>query len=187
MTPTVSRLVSGLLIALSLAACTGQMTVDDAMVTHYIQAYKSLKTASPALAAQLTKQDATLDTAAAGLASVDAAIKSAGFASHAEFVKANAAIGLAFSQVQASAFMSDMDKLQKSGSTQVQAMLDSPVVPEATKAQVREQLAQAQATYTQGKGWADSAMGLFGQKVDAATVAVVTRHRAELQAVFSGK
>jgi hypothetical protein len=114
-------------------------------------------------------------------------IKGAGFSGYPEFVKANAAIGMAFSHVQASAFMTDMAKMQKSSNAQIEAALANPNVPEAVKAQMRAPKQAAQQDYAKNKGWADTVMSAMGKTNDKETLEVVQRHRQELQAAFTAK
>jgi hypothetical protein len=104
-----------------------------------------------------------------------------------QYIQANAAIGMAFSQVQAGAFMAEMDKLQKSGGAQMAAVLKDPNVPEAVKVQIRTQQQKVQQTYAQNKAWADRVMGWVGKANDTETLAVVQRHRQALQTAFTAK
>ncbi len=182
-----AAVAAAVMITIGVGGCAKAMAIDDATVTKYIAAYKGLKAASPALAAQLGKNDVTPAAGQEGFAAIDGVVKQAGFANYAEFVKANAAIGLAFSQVQAGAFMGDMESMQKTGTKKIQSVLDNPSVPESTKAELRAQMTKNIETYKQNKGLADKVMAWVGWANDPDTVAVVTRHRAELQAVFSSR
>ncbi len=68
-----------------------------------------------------------------------------------------------------------------------QRVLTDPNVPEAVKAQLRAQKGNMQASYGANKGWADWVMGLVTKANPTENLAVVQRHRSELQAAFAAK
>ena len=173
-------------LALGLAGCEKPAPLTDEDVVKYIAATKAIRAVSPELADKLGKKDAAPEEGQAGFDKIDGAVKAAGFGSYADFVQVNAAIAVNFSAAQATLFMADQDDAMKKGNAQVDQALNDPNVPEATKVQLRAQMAQANEQYTKDKGFADKVMGWIKPMQDDASMAVIKKHRVELQAAMSG-
>ena len=173
-------------LALGLAGCEKLAPLTDEDVVKYIAATKAIRAVSPELADKLGKKDAAPEEGQAGFDKIDGAVKAAGFGSYADFVQVNAAIAVNFSAAQATLFMADQDDAMKKGNAQVDQALNDPNVPEATKVQLRAQMAQANEQYTKDKGFADKVMGWIKPMQDDASMAVIKKHRVELQAAMSG-
>ena len=156
--------------------------LTDADVTRYIAAYKNLKAAGPGLAEQARK-----GAGLQGQAGVEAAVKRAGFSSYPDFVKTNARIAWAFSNGQATGAMTSTAHDVSDAERTMQQQIGDPNVPEAAKVQMRQALVQIQAGYAKNKGYADVAMNVSDALTNKADVAVVMRHKAELEAAFQGR
>lgn len=183
-------LITALCLAVlpTLAGCPKSEPVTDQQVVRYIQAYKALKKAGPKAAAMVGKQGQKLpDAGQAGYQEIEKAIKSAGFKDYPEFVRVNAAVAWAFSQGQGDAFLKDMDGQQKAAIAQIDAQLKNPNVPPPVKAQLQASRKQIIDEFKKNKGWADVSMNVTSKLTDKASVAVVMKHRKELEAAFTGR
>lgn len=179
-------------------ASVGQL--DDAMVERYIEAYKALRKVGVDLPRQLAKPGAAAQWAKGGNGKLEGAVKGAGFASLADFVKVNAKIAWAFILAQGQLGLSQQDKLQKwgqrqlgAGQKQVLDALKDPRTPESTKRELRKTLAELRANqrksarvYAKNRKWAGVAMKWIGPLTNRHDVEVIERHEAELRAIFMG-
>lgn len=171
----------------TLAGCPKPQPVTDDQVVRYIKAYKALKQAGPKAAAMVGKQNPLPEAGQAGYQEIEKAIKSAGFKDYPEFVRVNAAVAWAFSQGQGDAFLKDMDGQQKAAIQQIDQQLKNPNLPPPAKAQLTHARTQIINEYKKNKGWADVSMNVTSKLTDKDSVAVVMKHRKELEAAFTGR
>ncbi|MDP2341847.1 MAG: hypothetical protein Q8O67_12890 [Deltaproteobacteria bacterium] len=177
------RVVVVVVVVLSLAACPAAgPALTDAQVTKYIAAYKNLKAAGPGLAEQ-----ARQGAGPQGQAAFDKAIRDAGFASYPEFVAVNAKIAFAFSNGQATSALQKTDADVSDADKQLLKAIADPNVPEATRVELRKSLETIRAGYANNKKFADVAMTVSDTLTNKDDLAVVMRHRAELEAVFRSR
>jgi hypothetical protein len=187
------RLSRALVVAVCLAVLPGcnlinpkQKTLTDEQVVKYIQAYNNIRKSVSNNMAKQIRQDANGgNPGMPGFSQVEGAVKQAGFKDYAEFVRVNSAVAWAFSQGEGKAFMDDMDAEHKKAYAEIEAKLKDPNVPEAVKAQLRQSEADLKANYAKNKPWADVSMNLTSHLTDKESIAVVMRHRKELEAAFS--
>lgn len=176
------RILLPLAFALVLGCHKGAPSLTDADVTRYIAAYKNLRAAGPGLA-----QQARAGVGLTGQANVEDAVKRAGFKSYAEFVKVNSKIAWAFTNGQATAKLDDTAHDVSEGEKTLMKNIADPNVPEAAKVEMRKALAEIQGTYAKNKKYANVAMGVSNALTNEGDVAVVMRHRPELEAAFQGR
>ena len=178
------RLLAGLLL---LSGCSvakgGDAPITDAQVESYIKAYRNLKGLGPGIAERY-KQGETPPDGQADFAKIESAIKSAGFSGYPDFVRTNARIAWAFNTAEGQAFMNDMAKNVDDGEKQMQAAIDNPDTPEAAKVELRAGKAKLHAEYMKNKGWANVSMKVANKLTSPENVAVMERHRKELEKVF---
>lgn len=186
------RLVAVAICLAMLPAChminPKQQTLTDAQVVMYIKACQNLRKVAPHMAKEIQKRpEATLNPGTAGFTVVEKAIKDAGFKDYPEFVRTNAAVAWAFSQGQGKAFMAEMSAAHRQAYAEIDQKLNDPQVPAAVKAQLEVAKSQIEAHYKQNKPWADVAMNVTSHLTDKESIAVVMRHRKELEAAFVGR
>lgn len=187
---TLTRLVAIALCLAVIPACDalpGQKTLTDAQVTSYIQAYKNLRKVAPNLAAKMRQTEGLPEVGQSGFLEVEKAVQAAGFKDYPEFVRVNAAVAWAFSQGQGKAFMTEMSAAHKQAYAQIDAQLENPALPAATRAELEQARARIEAEYTKNKGWADLTMNLTSNLTNKESVEVVMRRRKELEAAFTGR
>jgi hypothetical protein len=188
----VIRLVAVAVCLAVLPACNvinpKQKTLTDDQVVRYIKAYKNLRQVAPHMANELQKRpEAKADPGTAGFLVIEKAVKDAGFKDYPEFVRTNAAIAWAFSQAQGKAFMGEMSDEHKKAYAEIDAKLQDPQVPAAVKQQFKMAKAQIEDNYKKNEGWANVAMNVTSNLTDKESIAVVTRHRKELEAAFTAR
>lgn len=172
--------------------------ITDELVRKYIKATKLMRRRGVNLHETLAS-GGKLDAKKTQGSMIKAA-KAAGFASLAEYVKVNAKISWAWSMAQAKVGMNRQKKLQgwaqgqlSAGEKMILDQLKNPDVPESTKAQLRQTLAQLRRnkvklgeTYKKNVKWAKVAMRFVSPLTNEADAKVLMRHEAELMAVFTG-
>lgn len=164
-----------------------QATLTDQQVVMYLKAYQNLRQAAPQLAKDIQKDLEGPKPGMPGFAQFEKAVKDAGFKDYPEFVRVNAAIAWAFSQGQGKAFMGEMSDAHRKAYAELDAKLKDPNVPAPVKAQLKVAREQIEANYAQNKGWADLSMKVTSQLTDKESIAVVMKHRKELEAAFQAR
>ena len=169
---------------LFLAGCGSSITLTDELVLKYIQGYKNIRALSPELAGDLKnqKRSASPDQ----ISKMDIAVKQAGFSGYPEFLKVNASVALAFSQFQATRFMSEMGEMQDAGLKQLDEQLADPSVSEDAKDELRKNRQKLLESFEKNKGWADKVMSVLNLFTDEKSMAVMKRHASELEKAFTG-
>ncbi|HEY3447633.1 MAG TPA: hypothetical protein VGK67_14860 [Myxococcales bacterium] len=193
-----SRLSLALLLLATLPSCTSkgdpaaganENALTDEQVNRYVEAYRALRKAGPKLAERYKAgEQIPIDAAKQDFAGIEDAIRQAGFSGgYPEFVRTNARVAWAFNTAQGRAFLEDFAGRVSEGEKEMQAAIDSREVPEEAKKELRAQLRAMKADYAKNKKWADVSMKVAGALTDQASVEVILRHRAELEAVFRGQ
>ena len=168
------------IVVMAVASCSKiGAGITDADVLHYIAASKNLKVAGPLIAAQAKK-----GAALSGQPLVEDAVRRAGFKSYAEFVVVNGKIAWAFGNGQAAGAMASTAHDVSEGEKTLQQNIADPNVPEAAKVEMRKALVQMQADYSKNKGYAHVAMNVSDALTNKDDVAVVMKHKAELEAAL---
>jgi len=128
-----------------------------------------------------------LEAARQDFAGIEGELRKAGFPGYAEFVRTNAKIAWAFNTAQGRAFLQDFAGRMSEAESELQKAIADPQVPEEAKRELRAQLKTLKAEYAKNKKWAEVSMQVAGRLTDPASVEVILRHRAQLEAVFQGQ
>jgi hypothetical protein len=186
-----TRTVALVLCLAVLPACNlmnpKQATLTDQQVVMYIKAYKNIRKKVPHLAEELRQHEDGVQAGQAGFDVIEKAIKEAGFKDYPEFVRVNAAVAFAFSQGQGKAFMGDMSEAHKKAYAEIDSKLKDPNVPAAVKEQLKMARQQIEDNYKKNEGWANVSMEITSKLTDKESIAVVMKHRKELEAAFTAR
>ncbi len=167
---------------------SSESSLTDDQVVAYLEAYRALRKAGPKLAERYKAgEQVPLESARQDFAGIEGELRKAGFPGYAEFVRTNAKIAWAFNTAQGRAFLQDFAGRMSEAESELQKAIADPQVPEEAKRELRAQLKTLKAEYAKNKKWAEVSMQVAGRLTDPASVEVILRHRAQLEAVFQGQ
>jgi len=156
--------------------------INDEVVSRYLNAFQRVQVLNPSLAKKLPNEGDT------GLSpeeqkQAEEAIKQAGFSDYSEFLKVHGKIAPAIGLVQTKRLISKLDALAEKGSQSIDAQLQNPNLPEATRTQLQEKKAQFETGLKMAKtiaGTTTKAMELVTNKT---TLEIVERRIDEIEKV----
>ncbi len=182
--------------------------LDDAKVKRYIRALSALRKGGVDYLKLLQEHRGKTGAGLNVYKQIEKTIREAGFKNYPEFVMVNARIAWAWNisqgQIALCRFDAMQDKFDKMEDAttamfrrQYQTFLDDPDVPEATKKELRAQMAGQMAdikkqrserrqSYQKNRQWAQKAMNLVSPLTSSKDMKVIMRHEKELMAAFSG-
>lgn len=180
----------------------GSLTAND--METYIAVYKQLKQQAPDILHDLQGNENEVNTQQAQFTVFEDIIKKGGLKDYPEFVRLNAKIGTVFAIMQASKAMDRFQTMHDNGMTQfddaakeLQAQINHPEVPEATKAELRKTLdtlrmgkQTVQQNWAANKPWADFVMDkakkITGSFVAESEIELVAQYESQLLEAYTG-
>jgi len=171
-------------VIIGLFGCAGSITsstkLTDGDIEKFIKTYKKLREVAPDLANNPNSQGE------AGFKKFEGVIKEGGFKDYKEFMIVTATMAWAFNIAQGELGLETFGNMQSDGERQMMEQINNPDVPEATKQELREGLKKMRAEYAKNKKWADIVMGGVKPLTNDDNLALIKKHRKELEDVFRG-